>query len=158
MNQIGALMCAGLWEETLMYLNSTPLLRNAVTGACSTLMGLSFAFVTICSVAHADDGVRIPANLCAWEIMGWRDLNPAEKTAWSGLGWTVQTWDRSDPANYPSSYRKAWPELTYREKLLARKLGFSRKTWDAEGCPNYSTLVQKRDGIPDLGGPNGSTD
>lgn len=129
-----------------MYLNAKPLMSNPVTGTCGLVLGLSFALSVMSGAAHADDGIRIPANLCSWEIMGWQDLNAAERAAWSGLGWTKQTWDNAEPDNYPTSYRKSWPELVYAEKLLARELGFSRRTWDAEGCPNYSRRVRKEQG------------
>jgi hypothetical protein len=121
---------------------------------------LVFSILLVATPVHsqAEDGVRIPGNLCSWQSMSWLDLNAAEKLAWSGLGWTKQTWDNSEPANYPASYRKSWPELVYTEKLLARKLGYSRKTWDAEGCPNYSTRARRKPVAPGQAGANSSTD
>ena len=107
-----------------------------------TVLLLSILIVAAPVQSLAEDGIRIPANLCSWQDLGWQDLNAAEKLAWSGLGWTRQAWDSPEPANYPASYRKSWPELVYTEKLLARKLGYSRRTWDAEGCPNFSTRAR----------------
>lgn len=116
-------------------------------GACCFVAALSSVLVALPVRVHAKDGIRVPANLCSWEVMGWRDLNGAERLTWSGLGWTMQTWhhDRSD--SYPASYRKSWSELTGSEKLLAGKLGFSRETWDTEECPNYSTPLRQKAAI-----------
>lgn len=108
--------------------------------------------------SHAEDGVRIPENLCSWQNLDWQDLNAAEKLAWAGLGWSRQTWDDPEPAEYPASYRKSWPELVYTEKLLARKLGYSRRTWDADGCPNYSTRVRRNPDTSEQPRTNNSTD
>ena len=141
-----------------MYLNPKPLMPNIVTGTRGLVLGLSFVLAVMSGSARADDGIRIPANLCSWEIMGWQDLNAAEKAAWSGLGWTKQTWDNAEPAKYPPSYRKSWPELIYTEKVLARELGFTRKTWDAEGCPNYSRRVRKEQDTSEQVGTKRSVD
>ncbi len=126
-----------------MYCISIPLLEK--TGTRSFVAALSIALCAMSGQAYAEEGVRIPANLCSWEIMGWRDLNGAERLAWSELGWTMHTWHHSRSDNYPASYRKSWPELSDTEKLLAGKLGFSQETWDTDECPNYSTLVPTRE-------------
>ena len=139
-----------------MYFDSIALLEKA--GTRSLVAALSVAIVAMSGQAHADDGIRIPANLCSWEIMGWRDLNGAERLAWSGLGWTMQTWHHSRQDNFPASYRKSWVELTESEMLLAGKLGFDQETWDAEGCPNYSTRVQKKATVSEQAGTNSSAD
>ena len=141
-----------------MCLKVKSLVLNAVTGRHGFAVGLSVLALAMPAQAYARDSVRIPTNLCSWETMSWNDLNAVEKAAWSGLGWTRQNWDNSEPANYPASYRKSWPELVYAEKLLARELGFSRKTWDAEGCPNYSTRVRKEQDTSDQAGTNSSVD
>lgn len=141
-----------------MYLNAIPLMPTTITGRSNLVAGLCFALAVVSGSARADDGVRIPANLCSWEIMGWQDLNAAEKVAWSGLGWTKQTWDDAKPGTYPASYRKSWPELVYTEKLLARELGFTRKTWDAEGCPNYSRRARKERDTSEQVGTDSSPD
>lgn len=119
---------------------------------------LSLLIVAAPGKSQAEDGIRIPANLCSWQNLGWQDLNAAEKLAWSGLGWSKQAWDSPEPANYPASYRKTWQELVYTEKLLARKLGYSRRTWDAEGCPNFSTRARIKSDTTGQAGANSSTD
>ena len=126
-----------------MYCISIPLLEK--TGTRSFVAALSIALCAMSGQAYAEECVRIPANLCAWEIMGWRDLNGAERLTWSGLGWTMHTWHHARSDNYPASYRKSWPELSDTEKLLAGRLGFSQETWDTDECPNYSTLVPTRE-------------
>ena len=123
-----------------MYFNSITLLSKA--GAGSLVVALSIALAAMSGPARAKEGVRSPVNLCSWEIMGWRDLNGAERLAWSGLGWTMHNWHHSRSDNYPASYRKSWPELTDTEKLLAGKLGFNAQTWDTDECPNYSARGQ----------------
>jgi hypothetical protein len=134
------------------------LVRGTVSRGHGVVLVFSILLVATPVQSQAENGVRIPGNLCSWQNMSWRDLNAAEKLAWSGLGWTKQRWDNPDPANYPASYGKSWPELVYTEKLLARKLGYSRKTWDAEGCPNYSTRARKKPVAPGQAGTNISTD
>lgn len=141
-----------------MCLGMKSLMHYAVTCTHSIAVGLSVLVLAMPVQAHAEDGIRIPVNLCSWENKGWNDLNAAEKTAWSGLGWTRQIWDNAEPADYPASYRKSWPELIYTEKLLARKLGFGGRTWDAEGCPNYSTRVRKEQNSREQVGTNSSVD
>lgn len=108
------------------------------------VMWLSLLLIALPAQARADQDIRVPDNLCSWPKMNWRDLNGAEKSAWTGLGWTADVWDNAEPAGYPPSYRKSWPQLRYTEKMLARKLGYSSNTWDADGCPNYSTWMRKK--------------
>lgn len=141
-----------------MYFNCTPLQHETVTGARNAVVGLLAVLAVMSVSARAEEGIRIPANLCSWEARDWQDLNAAEKVAWSGLGWTKQTWDDAEPGAYPASYRKSWPELVYTEKLLARELGFTRKTWDAEGCPNYSRRARKQKDTSGQAGTDSSAD
>lgn len=131
-----------------MYFNTFPLKGNAVTGTRNFVIGLSFALVAMSGQSRADDGVRIPKNLCFWSEPAWSDLNSAEKAAWSGLGWAKQLWDGSETSSYPASYQKSWSELAGNEKNFATKLGFNSKTWGVEECPNYSTLAQKKKDDP----------
>jgi len=141
-----------------MFFSSTPSLHETITAARGTIVGV-LAVLAITSVSvRAEEGIRIPTDLCSWQTLGWQHLNAAEKLAWAGLGWTKQAWDNPDPANYPTSYQKSWPELVYTEKLLARKLGYSRRTWDAEGCPNYSTRARIKSDSSGQTGTNSSTD
>ncbi len=139
-----------------MYFNSIPLLSK--TGAGSFVVALSIALAAMSGQAQTKDGVRIPANLCSWEIMGWRDLNGAERLAWSGLGWTMHNWHHSRSDNYPASYRKSWPELSDTEKLLAGKLGFDSETWDTDECPNYSARGQVKQDTSEQVGTDSSAD
>lgn len=133
-----------------MYFNSIPLLEK--TGVRSVIAVLVISLGAMSGQVHAKDGVRIPANLCAWEVMGWRDLNGAERLTWSGLGWTMHNWHHSRSDNYPASYQKSWPELSDTEKLLAGKLGFDEETWDTDECPNYSAQAQiKQDTLERVG-------
>ena len=125
-----------------MYFTTLPLKGNAVAGIRNFVIGLSFALAAMSGQARAVDGVRIPADLCSWSVSAWRDFNSAEKAAWSGLGWTRQLWDDSEPVSYPASYQKTWSDLGDTDKKLAAKLGYSSQTWDVDGCPNYSTLAQ----------------
>ncbi len=141
-----------------MFFGSTHTLHLTVKAARGAVVGAAVVLAIMSGFANAEEGIRIPANLCSWQNLNWQDLNAAEKLAWSGLGWTKQTWDNSEPANYPASYRKSWPELVYTEKLLARKLGYSRRTWDAEGCPNFSTRAQLKSETSGKAGTNSSTD
>ncbi len=127
-----------------MYFNTLPPVGKALTGIRNFAIGLSFALMAVSGQAHADDGVRIPGNLCFWNEMSWRDMNSAEKAAWSGLGWKQQLWESSDTNSYPASYRQSWSDLAGKEKKIAAKLGYSSKTWGVESCPNYSTLAQKK--------------
>ena len=126
-----------------MYFNALPLKGSAITGVRNFGIALSFALAAMSGQSRAD-GVRIPTNLCFWNVMAWRDFNSAEKAAWSGLGWTKQVWDVSEETAYPASYQKTWSELADKDKKFAAKLGFSSKTWGVEGCPNYSILAQKK--------------
>ena len=126
-----------------MNFNTLTLKGNAVAGTRNFVLGLSIALAAMSGQARAGDGVRIPADLCSWNVSAWRDFNSAEKAAWSGLGWTQQLWDDSEPASYPASYQKTWPDLGDTDRELAAKLGYSSKTWDVEECPNYSTLARK---------------
>lgn len=139
-----------------MDFNFIPSLEKA--GARSFVIALSIALGAMSGQAHAEDGVRVPANLCAWEIMGWRDLNGAERLTWSELGWTMNTWSHSRSDSYPASYRKSWPELTDTEKLFAGKLGFNQETWDTDDCPNYSTRVQIKQDTSEQVGTDSSAD
>lgn len=141
-----------------MVLKIRSLTRGPVPRGHGIVLLFSILLVATPVQSRAEDGVRIPENLCSWQNMSWLDLNAAEKLAWSGLGWTKQTWDNSEPANFPASYRKSWPELVYTEKLLARKLGYGRNTWDAEGCPNYSTRARRKPDTSEQAGTNSSTD
>ena len=141
-----------------MFFSSTSSLHETVTAARGTVVGVVAVLAIMSASARAEDGIRIPANLCSWQNLDWQHLNAAEKLAWSGLGWTKQAWDSPEPANYPASYRKSWPQLVYTEKLLARKLGYGRRTWDAEGCPNYSTRARIKSDTSGQAGNNGSTD
>ncbi len=127
-----------------MYFNTLPLMGKAVTGTRNLAIGLSFVLVAMSGQAHSGEGVRIPGNLCFWNEMSWRDMNSAEKAAWSGLGWKQQLWESSDTTSYPATYRQSWRDLAGKEKKLAAKLGYSSKTWGVESCPNYSTLAQKK--------------
>ncbi len=131
-----------------MYFNNSPLRGKTFVGTRNFVLGLSFALVAMSGQSQAADGVRIPTNLCFWNVMAWRDFNSAEKAAWSGLGWSKQLWDGSDTTGYPDSYQKSWSDLVGKEKKSAAKLGFSSKTWGVEGCPNYSTLAQKKNVDP----------
>lgn len=126
-----------------MYFNNSPLKGKSFVSTRNLVLGLSFALVAMSGQSRADDGVRIPSNLCFWNVMAWRDFNSAEKAAWSGMGWSKQLWDGSDTTGYPASYQKSWSDLVGKEKKFAAMLGFSSKTWGVEGCPNYSTLAQK---------------
>lgn len=141
-----------------MVLKTKSLTHDPVRHGRGIVLVFSILLVATPVQSQAEDGVRIPADLCSWENMSWLDFKAAEKLAWSGLGWTKQTWDNSESANYPASYRKSWPELVYTEKLLARKLGYSRKTWGAEGCPNYSTRARTKPDASEQAGTNSSTD
>lgn len=127
-----------------MYFNALPLKGSVITGVRNFGIALSFALAAMSGQSRADDGVRIPTNLCFWNVMAWRDFNSAEKAAWSGLGWTKQVWDVSEETAYPASYQKTWSDLADKDKKFATKLGFSSKTWGVDGCPNYSTLAQKK--------------
>lgn len=131
-----------LWRNTVMYFDVLPLKGNAVAGTRNFVIGLSLALAAMSGHARADDGVRVPSDLCSWNASAWRDFNTAEKAAWSGLGWNRHLWDEAEPASYPASYRMTWPELSGTNKKLAAKLGYSSQTWDVEGCPNYSTLAK----------------
>ena len=131
-----------------MYFNALPLKGSAVTSVRNFGIALSFALAAMSGQSRADDGVRIPTNLCFWNVMAWRDFNSEEKAAWSGLGWTKQVWDSSEETAYPASYQKTWSELADKDKKFAEKLGYSNKTWGVEGCPNYSILAQKKNGDP----------
>lgn len=131
-----------------MYGNSPSLKSSAITGARNFGIALSFALVAMSGQSHADSGVRIPTNLCFWNVMAWRDFNSAEKAAWSGLGWSKQIWEGAEATVFPSSYGKSWSKLAGKEKKFAKKLGFNGKTWGVVGCPNYSTLAQKKKAAP----------
>ncbi|MEM7634289.1 MAG: hypothetical protein AAF299_07000 [Pseudomonadota bacterium] len=135
-----------------------PLPGNTFACTRNMVAALAIALVTLTGPAQAGDGVRIPVNLCSWEVMGWRDLNGSERLAWAGLGWTMRTWhhDRSD--NYPASYGKSWAELADTEKLFAGKLGFNQQTWDTEECPNYSVQVRQARSAAEQAGTTGSAD
>lgn len=141
-----------------MYFKSMRLPCIAVTGPRSFVAGLSVALLALSGQAHAGADIRVPANLCAWEVMGWRDLNGAERLTWSGLGWTMQTWHHTRSDNYPASYRKSWIELSDKERLFAGKLGFDQEAWDTDECPNYSTLVRNNTAVSEHAGTTGSID
>ena len=131
-------------EKTFMYFNTSTLRGKVATSTRNLVLGLSFALVAMSGQSRADDGVRIPSNLCFWNVMAWRDFNSAEKAAWSGLGWSQKLWDGSDTSGYPASFSKSWKDLSGKQKKIAARLGFSTKTWGVESCPNYSTLAQKK--------------
>lgn len=141
-----------------MFFRPTPTSQEVVTAARGAAVGAAIVLVMMSGSARAEEGIRIPANLCSWQNLNWLDLNAAERLAWSGLGWSKQTWDDPDSAVYPASYRKSWPELVYTEKLLARKLGYGRRTWDSDGCPNYSTWATKDHDTAEQGRANSSTE
>jgi len=127
-----------------MYFSNSPLRGKAFASTRNFVLGLSFALVAMSGQSRADDGVRIPDNLCFWSVAEWSGLNSAEKAAWSGLGWSKQIWDGSDTTAYPASYRKSWSDLVGKEKKFAALLGYSSETWGVEECPNLSTLAQKK--------------
>lgn len=89
----------------------------------------------LASVAYAEDGIRVPSNVCAWENFDWSELNDAEKRAWGALGWTEKRWESDDSAAYPASAFEDWSELQPFERTAALMLGYTQRSWDADDCP-----------------------
>lgn len=73
--------------------------------------------------------IRNYAGPCFWANADWGDLNPAERAAWSILGWTWAKWD-SETESAPASAEKDWDELSVDERAAARMLGFDARLWD----------------------------
>jgi hypothetical protein len=80
--------------------------------------------------AQAEEGVRVPDDICAWQTANWADMNAAEQAAWEALGWTGTMWESDNPDDYPATEYKAWADLTQEESTAAAQLGFDQNSWD----------------------------
>jgi hypothetical protein len=65
----------------------------------------------------------------------WDDMKEDQKTAWSTLGWTRESWNRQQP---PASNNKYYGLLSSDEKAAARRLGYDAKSWDESKLKKHS--------------------
>jgi len=95
-----------------------------MSGALPPSSGLSL------QPAVAAEHIRVPADICDWDDYDWRELNDAEKAAWSTLGWTAQLWDSEDGEAWSDGV--GWRRLSATEQEAAMSLGYSTDTWGDE--------------------------
>ncbi len=71
-------------------------------------------------LAASDDGVEKRAV--------WAGMSEEERSNWSVLGWTAESWAGTAPR--PASERTDFAGLSEAERAAATQLGYTAETWD----------------------------